>query len=166
MRWCALRVVHLWACPPVVQRYLEHGEAHLRRDASEAANRVAWDAALAATRQAAWSAEWATHTESPAEAAWSAAWAAARAEGWQAAKPKSKIRARHIARTSARDEAQGLQAAYLTTLLRADHQLQRLEPRFRALRQGDRDDQAVLRDIALQHGMPELARLLVSDPGA
>lgn len=63
-RWCALRVIHLWAAPDVVRQYLETGDES-RRDAARAAARdaasasawaVAWDAARADARASAWDA--------------------------------------------------------------------------------------------------------------
>jgi hypothetical protein len=44
----ALRVAHLWECPPLVRQFLETGDESLRA--------AAWDAASAAARAAAWAA--------------------------------------------------------------------------------------------------------------
>ena len=75
-RHCALSVIHLWAAPDVVRRYLETGDESLRAAARDAAWDAAWDAARAAARDAAWA------------AAWDAAWDAARAAAWDAHKTK------------------------------------------------------------------------------
>lgn len=160
MRWCALRVAHLWSCPPGARRYLQGGDEALRDIAARAASAAAEHAALAATRHAAWAAEWATHEDVIVDAARNAARDAARAEGWVAAKPKSKTRARSVARDAARDVARAAQAAHLECLLRVHHQLASLDPRFRVLRRGGQEERAVLRDIALQRRMFELAEAL------
>jgi hypothetical protein len=52
-RWCALQVVHLWECPPVVRQYLETGDESLRAAARDAASAAAWGAARADARAAA-----------------------------------------------------------------------------------------------------------------
>jgi len=79
-RWCALSVVHLWACPDVVARYLVTGDETL----AVAARVDVWvpvrDAAGGAARAAAWSA---TRTAAGG-AARDAAGAAARAAAWEA----------------------------------------------------------------------------------
>ena len=72
----ALRVVHLWAAPDVVRRYLRTGDEALR----DAARDAAGGTARAAARAAAWAAAWAA-----AGAAWDAARAAAWAAAWAAA---------------------------------------------------------------------------------
>jgi hypothetical protein len=77
-RWCALQVVHLWDCPPIVKQYLETGDESIRAAARDAA----WDAAMAA----AWAAT--------RDAAWDAAWAAARAAAWDAAMAAARDAAR------------------------------------------------------------------------
>ncbi len=161
MRWCALRVIHLWDCPDGVIRYLQTGDEALRGPANRSAVGGAGHAALAATRHAAWAAEWASRDHEILEAARSAARDAARAEGWAAAKPKSKTRSRSVARTAARDDARDAQARHLEVLLRAQRQLVILDPEFQALRRGGPEERAVLRDIALQREMRELALLLL-----
>ena len=79
-RQCALDVVHLWDCPPIVKEYLTTGDESLWA--------AAWDAARGAARAAAWDAARA--------AAWGAAWAAARAAArgaaWDAARGAQRAR--------------------------------------------------------------------------
>lgn len=53
-RWCALQVIHLWNCPPIVKEYLETGKEELRVAAWAAARDVARIAARVAARAAAW----------------------------------------------------------------------------------------------------------------
>jgi hypothetical protein len=74
-RRCALQVVDLWDCPPVVREYLETGREDLRAAARAVARAVSWAAARAAARAATWAAADATWTA--ADAAWTAADAAA-----------------------------------------------------------------------------------------
>jgi hypothetical protein len=69
-RWCALQVIHLWDCPPIVKQYLETGDETIRAAARDAA----WDAARDAARDAAWDAA----RDAARAAARDAAWAAAR----------------------------------------------------------------------------------------
>ena len=52
-RQCALDVVHLWDCPPIVKEYLTTGDESLWA----AAWAAAWDAARAAAWDAAWGAQ-------------------------------------------------------------------------------------------------------------
>ena len=77
-RWCALQVVHLWECPPIVKQYLETGDESIRDAARAAARDAAWDAARAAAWDAARAAAW--------DAARDAAWDAARDAAWDAAR--------------------------------------------------------------------------------
>ena len=80
-RDCALDVIHLWAAPDVVRKYLETGDEALRA----AARAAAWAAAWAADRDAAWAAA--------GDAARAAAWAAAGAAAWDAAEAAEAARA-------------------------------------------------------------------------
>ena len=78
----ALRVVHLWAAPDVVRRYLRTGDEALRdaaRDAAwaaarDAAGAAARDAARDAARSAAEAAAGAAARDAARNAAWNAAW--------------------------------------------------------------------------------------------
>lgn len=86
-RKCALSVVHLWNCPPIVKQYLETGDESIRAAAWDGAWDGAWDAARAAAwaaardeaRAAAWDAAWAAARASARASAWDAAWDEARA---------------------------------------------------------------------------------------
>ena len=75
-RLCARDVIHAWAAPEIVVRFLKTGDESLRAAAraaaSAAASAAAWDAASAAAGAAAWA------------AAWDAAGAAAGAAAWDA----------------------------------------------------------------------------------
>jgi hypothetical protein len=55
-RQCALDVVHLWDCPPIVKEYLTTGDESLWAAARDAAWAAAWAAAWDAARAAAWAA--------------------------------------------------------------------------------------------------------------
>ena len=57
-RLCALDVVHLWDCPPIVLRYLKTGDEQIRGAARDAARDAAWGAAWGAARVSAWDAAW------------------------------------------------------------------------------------------------------------
>jgi hypothetical protein len=81
----ALRVAHLWECPPLVRQFLETGDESLRA--------AAWAAASAAARDAACAAAWAA----ACAAAWDAASAAARAAAWAAASAATRAAARDVA---------------------------------------------------------------------
>ena len=85
-RACALDVIHQWAAPDIVIRYLATGDESIRaaaRDVAWAAARdVAWAAAWAAARAAAMAA---------VDAAMDAAWAAACTAAWAARKRHGKI---------------------------------------------------------------------------
>lgn len=52
------------------------------------------------------------------------------------------------------------QSAWLAQRLHAEHELLQLDPSYRTLLQGTRTQRAVLRDIALQRGLVQLARSL------
>jgi hypothetical protein len=104
-RWCALQVVHLWECPPVVRQYLDTGDESLRAAACAAASAAAWDAARAAAwadaRDAAWAAAWGDAWDDARDAASAAACAAARAAAWDAARADAWADASAAARAAA-----------------------------------------------------------------
>ncbi len=116
-RHCALDVVHLWDCPPVVRQYLETGDENLKVAAWYAAKATAKATAKAAAEAAAWDAAdvaaWYA-AEAAAEAAakatawyvaWYAAWSAARATAggaawyaaWYAAEAAAEVAAKATA---------------------------------------------------------------------
>ena len=84
-RLCALDVIHLWAAPPVVVKYLKTGDPELRA----AARAAAWDAAGSAARAAAGDAAW----DLARDAAGSAArYVVARDAAWGAVRTKQNRR--------------------------------------------------------------------------
>jgi hypothetical protein len=91
-RWCALQVVHLWACPPIVLQYLQTGDDTIRdaaKDATwaaggDAARAAGGDAARAAARAAAGDAARAAAWDAMGDAAWDAMGDAALAAAWDA----------------------------------------------------------------------------------
>ncbi len=92
-RRCALDVVHLWAAPDGVLRWLRTGDESLRG--------AAWDDA--------WDAAW--------DAAWATAWAAAKAAAKAAARATAWDAARVNAQSAARDAARRRQNRRLTSMV-------------------------------------------------
>jgi len=103
-RRCASDVLHLWAAPDVVRKYLTTGDESIRAAAWDAARAAAWDAAWAAARDAAWAAAWDAAWAAARDAARDAAWAAARAAAWAAARAAARDAAGDAARDAARDK--------------------------------------------------------------
>lgn len=54
--WCALKIMHLWSCPPTVKYYLETRDAAARAPVYDAAYVAAYVAAYAAARAPAYAA--------------------------------------------------------------------------------------------------------------
>lgn len=143
-RSCALAVAHLWPCPQIVRRWLEHGDGRLRErawyeivvlepesfraDAARAAKEVLWNA------EAIW-----LVAGSVAESARAASEGAVRATG-----------AGDEAGRDARKDLRRAQSRHLASLLEAQHQLLQMAPALWPLAHGDRQARTVLRDHALQ----------------
>jgi hypothetical protein len=126
-RWCALQVVHLWDCPPVVREYLETG----REDLRVAARSAAWSAARAAARADAWSAALAAGRA----AAWTAGTAEQDARAAAEAAGTAEQDAGDAARTAAWDAARSTQNAHLERMLRDAMGIS--DDEWRRLAQGD-----------------------------
>lgn len=133
-RWCALEMADRWRCPDLVRSYLETGDEALHSKVLSITSKTSVFHHGNRTRQIGM-------------------------DTARLAVPKS------AALVSARSASQKIepfvpyptQAAQLEHMLHLEHQLQGLEPEFRALYEGSAEERAVLRDIALQRGLGALA---------
>jgi hypothetical protein len=109
-RWNARQVLHLWAAPDCVVKFLK-GDDSLRAAAYVAARDAASDAASAAARDAAYAAARAAASAAARDAAYAAASAAARDAAYAAARAAASAAARAAAYVAARDAASDAYAA-------------------------------------------------------